>query len=152
MESVMLSNNPTQPQFPAVKIVVEAVADWIKRYREAIKCEKELARVDPEQIAAMAKDLGITTVQLRELASKGPESTKLLKRLLMALDTDPKRLEQIDPRVARDMLWLCFNCSEKSRCRHELSAGTAAQTFREFCPNAVALDEVFDLKSKANRH
>jgi hypothetical protein len=147
MESVMLSSNPPQPQFPAVKIIIEAVADWIKRYRDVIKFENELARVDPDQITAMARDLGITAVQLRELASKGPESTNLLKRLLMALDTDPKELEQIDPRVARDMLWMCFNCSEKSRCKHELSAGTAAQTFREFCPNALSLDELFDLKS-----
>ena len=148
----MLSNGQTQPQFPAVKIVIEAVADWIKRYRDAIKTEKELARVDPDEIAAMARDLGITAVQLRELASKGPESTKLLKRLLIALDTDPKRLEKIDPRVAHDMLWLCFNCSVKNRCKHELAAGTAAQTFREFCPNALAIDEVFDLKGKTNRH
>ena len=148
----MLSNDPSQPQFPAVKIVIEAVADWIKRYRDAIKTEKELARVDPDEIAAMARDLGITAVQLRELASKGPESTKLLKRLLIALDTDPKRLEKIDPRIARDMLWLCFNCGAKNRCRHELSAGTAAQTFQEFCPNALAIDEVFDLKGKTNPH
>jgi hypothetical protein len=147
MEGVMLSNDPPQPQFPAVKIIVEAVADWVRRYREATQCEKELARVDPDQIAAMARDLGITAVQLRELASKGPESTNSLKRLLVALDTDPKRLEQIDPRVAREMLWMCFNCSEKSRCKHKLSAGTAAQTFREFCPNALSLDELFDLKS-----
>jgi hypothetical protein len=147
MESVMLSSNPPQPQFPAVKIIIEAVADWIKRYRDVIKFENELARVDPDQITAMARDLGITAAQLRELASKGPESTNLLKRLLMALDTDPKRLEQIDPRVARDMLWMCFNCSDKSRCKHELSAGTAAQNFREFCPNALSLDELFDLKS-----
>jgi hypothetical protein len=152
MESIMLNNDHPQPQFPAVKLVIEAVADWIKRYRDAIKSEKELARVDPEEIAAIAKDLGITAVQLRELGSKGPESTKLLKRLLIALDTDPKGLEKIDPRVARDMLWLCFNCSVKNRCKHELSAGTAAETFREFCPNALAIDEVFDLKGKANPH
>jgi hypothetical protein len=147
MEGVMLSNDPPQPHFPGVKIIVEAVADWIRRYRDVIKGEKELARVDPDQIAAMARDLGITAVQLRELASKGPESTNALKRLLMALDTDPKRLEQIDPRVAREMLWICCNCGEKSRCKHELSAETAAQHFREYCPNALSLDELFNLKN-----
>lgn len=146
-----MSHEHQQPHYPAVKMIVETVADWIRRYRDAVDREKELANIDPTQIAAMAKDIGITTVQLRELARKGPEATELLKRLLIALDVDPKKLDDIDPRVARDMHWLCFNCSNKSRCKHELSGGTAAQTFRNFCPNAIALDEVFDLKTDAKR-
>lgn len=150
VEDIMLSHEDQQPHYPAVKMIIETVADWIKRYRDAINREKELAEMDPTQIAAIAKDLGITTVQLRELAGKGPEATQLLRTLLLALGVDPKKLDDIDPRVARDMHWLCFNCSNQSRCKHELSTGTAAQTFHDFCPNAIALDEIFDLKSKIN--
>ena len=138
-------------QSTVVKMIVEVVADWMRRYRDAINSENELAHIDPTQIAAIARDIGITTVQLRELARKGPEATELLKRLLIALDVDPRKLNDIDPRVARDMQWLCFSCSNKTRCKHELSAGTAAQTFRNFCPNAIALDEVFDLKTNIIR-
>lgn len=146
----MLSHDQPQPQYPAVKMIIEAVADWIKRYRDAIKCENELAGVDPDQVAAMARDLGITAVQLRELARKGPEATEELRRLLVALGVDPKKLEDVDPREAREMLWLCLNCANKNKCKHELAAGTAAQTFRNFCPNALALDQLFDLKN--SRH
>jgi hypothetical protein len=147
MEGIVFSHNK-QPDYPAVKMVAEAVADWVKRYRDAIAREKELSKIDPTEVAAIAKDIGITTVQLHTLVNKGPEATESLKKLLTALGVDPKKLEEVDPRIARDMQWLCLNCSNKNQCKHELSSGTAAQTFRTFCPNAIALDEVFDLKSK----
>lgn len=150
MEGIMFSHDK-QLDYPAVRMVAEAIADWIKRYREAISREKELSEIDPTEIAAIAKDIGLTTVQLRTLVNRGPEATESLKKLLRALGVEPKKLEDIDPRIARDMQWLCFNCSNKSQCKHELSAGTAAQTFRTFCPNAIALDDVFDLKSKEKR-
>ena len=51
------------------KIVFGALADWVTRYRRSLKFNSELEAIDPDQIAAMAKDIGITADQLRELAS-----------------------------------------------------------------------------------
>ena len=49
----------------------------------------------------------------------------------------------------RELKWLCITCSNKKRCEHELVKGTAPEHFREFCPNAVSLDELLDLKGKS---
>ena len=129
------------------KIVFDAVGDWVTRYHRSLKFNSELEAIDPDQVAAMAKDIGITAGQLRELANKRGDAAALLRSLLVALGVDPKKFDRIDPRVARDMQWLCVNCSNKSQCCFDLSIGIAATTFRNFCPNAIALDEMFDLKT-----
>lgn len=130
------------------KIVFDAVADWVTRYRRSLQANTELEAIDPYQIAAIAKDIGITANQLRELARKGDNAAASLRNLLVALEVDPKELEKIDPRVARELQWLCVNCTNKAQCNFDLSIGIAATTFRNICPNAIALDEIFDLKGQ----
>ena len=130
------------------KIVFAAVADWVTRYRCSLNSSSELEAIDPDQVAAMAKDIGITAGQLRELASKRGDAAAALRSLLVALDVNPKEFDKIDPRIARDMQWLCINCSNKAQCSFDLSIGIAAATFRNFCLNAIALDEIFDVKSR----
>lgn len=129
------------------KIAFDAVADWITRYRRSLKFNSELEAIDPDQVAVMAKDIGITAGQLRELASKR-DATAALRSLLVTLDVNPKEFDKIDPRIARDMQWLCINCSNKAQCSFDLSIGIAAATFCNFCPNAMALDEIFGVKTK----
>jgi len=130
------------------KIVFAAVADWITRYRHSVKSSHQLDEIGPDQVAAMARDIGITASQLRELSSKGDHAAASLRNLLIALEVNPKEFDKTDPRIARDMQWLCVNCSHKGQCSFDLSIGIAATTFRNFCPNAAALDEIFDLKIK----
>ena len=130
------------------KIVFAAAADWVTRYRRSLNFNSELEAIDPDQVAAMAKDIGITAGQLRDLASKRGDAAAPLRSLLVAIDVNPKEFDKIDPRIARDMQWLCINCSNKAQCSFDLSIGIAATTFRNFCPNAIALDEIFDVKTK----
>ena len=139
-----MADHEDQQSHSVAKTIFDAVADWVNRYRCALMPHNELEGIDADQVAAIAKDLGITTSQLRELASKGDKAASLLN-LLIALGVDPKEFDKIDPRIARDMQWLCINCSSKSKCNFDLSIGIAATTFREICPNALALEEIFDL-------
>lgn len=128
----------------AVKLTVDAIANWINRYRHTLNRHDEFEKISPDQVMAMAKDIGITPTQLRELASKRPGAADLLQKLFVALNIDPKKLDQIDVRIARDMHWLCATCNNKARCKHELAAGTAAENFREYCPNAIDLGALFN--------
>ena len=48
-----------------------------------------------------------------------------------------------DPAVVRDLQRTCLLCDHKSRCRRELAEGSAAQHFRDFCPNAYTFDALF---------
>jgi hypothetical protein len=38
---------------------------------------------------------------------------------------------------------ICITCGHKAQCSHELAAGTAAKHYRDFCPNAMSIDELF---------
>ena len=94
----------------------------------------------------IARDLGLSVSDLRGLAAKGPGAAETLQKMLLALSVDPQSLAKADPAVMRDLQRLCMVCGQKGRCQHELARGTAAEHFREFCPNAYTLDAV--LKSK----
>jgi hypothetical protein len=131
------------PSYPVVEMVIGAIADWVKNYRYAIGLNEDLANCGPDEVKAIANDLGMTPADLRELASKGPGAADLLKQMLIALKVDPKALNEIDQRTARDLQRLCITCGMKRRCQHELAAGTAVKNMDEFCPNAVSLKGLF---------
>ena len=52
----------------------------------------------------------------------------------------------------RDLQRLCMVCAQKGHCQHELAQGTAAEHFREFCPNAYTLDALFKQKMRPSKH
>ena len=137
---------PELPGYPAVEMVVGAIADWINRYRNSVEADRDLQYCDPDEVMRMASDLGITPGELRELSQKGPRSADLLKRMLIALDVDPNAIAKADPLVMRDLQRLCVTCANKARCAHELASGSAAGHFHEFCPNAHTIDALLGAK------
>jgi hypothetical protein len=151
MERAMISREQSVPTYPVVEAVVKAIADWVTRYRNAIGSKDEFGMCGPDEVMRMAKDIGVTPEQLQEIVRRGPDSAKLLKRMLIALHVDRQTIADIDPLVMREMQWLCVTCTHKNRCEHELAKGTATQTFHEFCPNAVSIDELL-LDQKEQLH
>jgi hypothetical protein len=146
-ESVAVVEHETGlPSDPLVRTAFQAIADWVSNYRRMIGQEFDMCR--PDEVMRMAKDIGVTPSQLRELVRKGPGSANLLKTMLVALHVDPKVIADLDPLVMRELKWLCITCSSKKRCAHELAKGTAAENFHEFCPNAVSLNELLDQKGQ----
>jgi hypothetical protein len=148
MESTMPNSNIQQPSYPAVEMVLNAIADWVSKYRNAIGLNNELRQCSPDEVMQIANDLGVPANQLRELASKGPGAADLIQKLLVALNVDPKAIAMSNPLVMRDLQRLCITCGDKKRCAHELAKGTAAEHFREFCPNALTLDALFAQKNQ----
>jgi transcriptional regulator with XRE-family HTH domain len=120
--------------------VLGAIANWVKKYRYASGLRDELARCGSDEVARAAHDLGVSPRELVHLASKGPHAADLLQKLLNALGVDPKALAFEDPATMRDLQRLCITCGHKNQCEHELAAGTAAQNYKSFCPNAYTLD------------
>ena len=139
------------PNNPLVETAVKAIAAWVSIYRNALGLNNEFGMCGPDEVMRMAQEIGVTPSQLREL-SKGHGNANLLKSMLVALHVDPKVIADMDPLVMRELKWLCITCSNKKRCEHELAKGTAAEHFREFCPNAVSLDELFDQKGQQSSH
>lgn len=148
----MVEHETGLPSDPLVRTAFKAIADWVTYYRNAIGFNDELGMCGPDEVMRMAKDIGVTPSQLRELVRNGPGSADLLKTMLAALHVDPKVIADLDPLVMRELKWLCITCSNKKRCQHELAKGTATEHFREFCPNAMSLDELLAQKGQPTSH
>jgi hypothetical protein len=140
MEAAMARTVGEQPSYPTLDSVLEVIAQWVKKYRYAAGLRNEFARCGPEEVAHTASELGLSSRDLFQLASKGPHAADLLQRMLVALGVDPQKLASKDPAVMRDLQRLCILCGEKKRCTHELAAGAASDNYREFCPNAFTLE------------
>lgn len=143
----MTSRENHMPHYPVVEMVLNGIADWVRTYRNAVGVTNEFAACGPDEIKAMANDLGMSASDLRTLASEGPGAADLLKRMLVALHVDPAVLDKIDPRMTRELQRSCITCGEKRRCRHELASGTAARNMHQFCPNAPTLETLFGMGS-----
>ena len=148
----MVNRETKTPGNPLVETDLNAIADWVSKYRSAIGFNNEFGMCGPDEVMLVAKKIGATPSQLRELDSKEPGKAKLLKAMLTALRVDPKVLADLDPLIMRELKWLCITCGARKRCAHELAKGTATEHFREFCPNAVSLDELLDQKDQPSSH
>ena len=109
----MVNRENELPSYPLVEMGLEAIADWVSNYRNAIGFKNEFGMCGPDEVMRMAKDIGVTPSQLQELVRKGPDSAKLLKSMLIALHVDPKIIAGMDPLVMRELNWLCITCSNK---------------------------------------
>jgi hypothetical protein len=125
--------------------VLDAIAAWIKKYREAIGTQNELANCTPEQVAAIARDMGLSPGELRFMAAKGPHAADELPKLLRALGVDPQQLASKDPGKMRDLQRICVTCAHKGRCQHDLAdvkplmgETMPAESLRLFCPQPPA--------------
>ncbi len=100
----------------------------------------EFGQCSSEDVLQIAKDLGVSAAELRNLAAKEPGAANLVEKMLTALRVDPQVLANTQPGVMRDLQRLCVVCGQKNRCVHELNDGTAAEHFHQFCPNAFTID------------
>jgi hypothetical protein len=152
MEGAMPNRDSEQPGFPAVETVLHSIAAWVSKYRSAIGLGNELGRCSPDEVMQIANDLGVPASELRELVSKGPHAADILQKMLVALNVDPAAIAKTNPLVMRDLQRLCITCGDKKRCEHEIAKGTAAEHFREYCPNALTLDALFSPKDRSSQH
>ena len=132
-----------QPNHSSVNAAFSAIAAWVNKYRTTIGSADGLERCGPDDVMQIAKDLGVPASELRELVRRGPGAADLLQKMLLALDVDPKTLADGNPLIMRDLQRLCTMCDHKKQCAHELANETAAEHYRDFCPNAFTLDALF---------
>jgi hypothetical protein len=118
---------------------IQRLVHWLQDWRERQAEMAELDGLGEEGLREIAADLGLSTAQLRDLASQGPHAADLMPRLMTALGLDPDMIRQAEPMVFRDMQRTCSGCSDKSRCAHDLNDGAIQRSYREFCPNADTL-------------
>jgi uncharacterized protein YjiS (DUF1127 family) len=75
-----------------VETILDAIANWVKKYRNAVGLRGDLANCEPEEVALIARDIGVSPEELRFIASKGRHAADELPKLLRALGVDPQKL------------------------------------------------------------
>ena len=121
--------------YPRVEYLIDHFASWLKHRREL----NEMRQLDRNDFNRIAADLEVSPSDLDELVRRGPHASDELPVMLKALGIDEAALERTQPLVLRDMERVCALCRHKARCDHELVAGTAAEHYQGYCPNAPTI-------------
>lgn len=119
-----------------VKSAFGHLVDRWRDYRAAVAELRELQDLDPDMVATIAAECGLSSGELREIVAHGSRADGLMERMMAAKGLEPERLRRELPAVMRDIEVLCARCVAKGRCARELEAGTAARNAADFCPNA----------------
>ena len=121
-----------------VESAINLFGDWLKRQQEM----RELREMNSGDFARIARDLSVTPAELDTVVRQGPHASDELPRLLQSLGIDAETLSRTQPVLQRDMVRVCASCRQKTLCKHDLDAGTSAQHYEEYCPNAPSIDEL----------
>lgn len=121
-----------------VEGAINLFGDWLKHQREM----RELRDMNRGDFARIARDLCVSPAELDAVVRKGPHASEQLPQLLKSLGIDEAAVSRTQPLLQRDMVRVCASCMQKALCEHDLDAGTSAQHYEEYCPNAPAIDEL----------
>src|SRR4051812_20050660 len=120
--------------YPLVENAINVFGDWLKRRRQL----RELHDLNGDDFARVARDLCMSPTELDTMVSQGPHASGELPRLLKSIGIDRTTLSRTQSLMQRDMIRVCAACQQKARCHDDIRAGTLAQRYEEYCPNAPA--------------
>jgi hypothetical protein len=113
-------------------------AIW-QRWCDRARSRSEFEVCGVEGMERMARDAGVSVNELRELATRSPESADHLLERMTALDLDPNEIVKIEPQVFRDMQRVCTMCKSQKRCIGDLEKDVQNPAWKNYCPNVQTL-------------
>jgi hypothetical protein len=114
--------------------LVRAVQDW----REVAVLSGKLSRLDGERARTLLEREGWIAL------AQANAGVQILWRLMRTLGLNVGRLRETSPKTLTRLETTCAACSNRSRCEQALADGSAASTYREFCPNGAAIEAMID--------
>jgi len=132
MESLRASDNPHN--------ILSAITEWWHNWINRRTAIRDLNRCGEDEIAHIARDVGVGPSELRTLAGKWPDRADLLSGRIAAIGLAADQLEHAEPQVMRDLQRVCTQCADHSRCERDLTRDDRDRTWRGYCPNAATLD------------
>jgi hypothetical protein len=114
----------------------------LARLRAWLQRRSELHTMDPEELARIAKDLGTTGQELKDLAARGPDAARLLHERMRVLGLTRADVDGVVHGLMRDLERTCTCCDRKRVCEKDLAARPEDGAWGGYCPNAVALTGV----------
>ena len=120
--------------------VFETFRGWLHNRKLFRQFRQRLDACDKNEIARIARDVGLSSHDLREMAALGPDAAKQLLDRMDALHLDADALAKSEPSTMRDLQRLCSSCVSKKRCQRDLLLVPDDPMWRHYCPNADTLD------------
>jgi hypothetical protein len=128
-----------QERFSLLASIIEATVGYAIRSVRRYRATQELRNIGHNEASAIARDLGLSQMELRFLATRDTGFPNLLEKMLSTLWIDENALQEANPTLLRDMQKVCAFCQNTRRCRKELSEESANEHFHDYCPNAPNL-------------
>ncbi len=118
------------------EFLIAKFADWLRHRREL----SEIRRMNRTDFDAIARDLRVSPDDLDRLVDIGPHGADEMPQMLKALGIEVEDLIRTEPLLVRDMQRVCAMCRDKAQCHSDFEAGTAAEHYKEYCPNAPTIE------------
>ena len=115
---------------------LEAIWQWCRGLTDA---RYDLAVCGEEGLERMAHDVGVSSDELRKLASYGAQSADLLLRRMETLDLDQNEVAQTERATFQDLQRVCTMCRCHKRCARDLARDPLDSAWQDYCPNAQTL-------------
>ena len=127
---------------------IEAIRQWC---RGLTRSQSTLTECGAEGLERMAHDIGVSSVELYKLASRGRESADLLCQRMEVLDLDQNEVARVERATFQDLQRVCSMCNCKKRCARDLARDPADPVWKGYCPNAQTLTALDTLPWMARR-
>jgi hypothetical protein len=119
---------------------LDIVASWWRNWKSRRAAVSELNCCGADEVAHLARDVGVSADELRTLAGRWPDNENLLERRLAANGLNVEQIRQSEPHVLRDLQRVCGQCADRSHCAHDLDTNDRDRAWRDYCPNTATLD------------
>ena len=139
----MLAPSPVK-SYPLFESVFATFGDWLTKRRKIRESRRQIVHCDSNEVARMARELGVGPSELRRMTQYGPDAADLLPVRMAALHLDADALECSMPGVMRDLQRLCSTCVSKKRCQRDLEHDPENPVWRQYCPNKGTLAALQD--------
>jgi hypothetical protein len=111
------------------------IGRWWNDWRGARDSLGRLDGCGRDEVERIARDLAVTSGELRTLVRKGATAAKLVYRRMADLGLDEAALARDMPEIMRDLQKTCAVCASKQRCSRDFARGAPLSAWRAYCPN-----------------
>ena len=119
---------------------VGLISRWWRNWRASRASVIELEACGADEVAHLARDVGVGASELRTIAAKWPDNVGLLSRRVAELGLDAGEITRSEPQVMRDLQRVCTQCAAHRRCAGDLDYDGSDRGWRAYCPNVQTLD------------
>ena len=110
-----------------------------RRWRERFGRDGDLDLCEPSEKEQIARDIGVSSDELRQFAKCDSHAADLLQERMTALDLAPDEVARVSPETMRDMQRLCTLCKKHRRCSRDLARNASDPVWKDYCPNLETL-------------